>query len=259
MGARPDSRFSKPSVHPCGRDPDFGARDPDGGAGAERFQSCRKRDADRGRGSAGGPCSADLRRACRRTGLWVLGRAHRAGAGGGASVERHGAGCQSAREAHFRGRRSRGFQRCAEVRACGVRRRVRAGCRRRILRSGGVHGSVRHTGLVGGCGIGASRCEPVGAGMIPRGFDLTLAGTAGAGASGADCDAGAFFRRASAATAGNLVGTGFGSGAIRLKDDLAAAGYRAGGEAGVFRGACVEGRDGESSPSLAGGAGEAVN
>ena len=182
MGARPDSRFSRPSVGPCGRAPDFGARDPDGVAGAERVKSCRKRGADRGRGSAGGPCGADLRRACRRTGLWVLGRAHRAGAGAGAFLERHGAGCQSARERQFRGRRSRGFQRCAEVRAGGVRRRVRAACRRRILRSGGVHGSVRHTGVEDGCGIEASRHEPVGAGMIPRVFDLTLAGAAGSGA-----------------------------------------------------------------------------
>ena len=182
MGARPDSRFSKPSVHPCGRDPDFGAREPDGGAGAERVQSCRKRGADRGRGSAGGPCGADLRRACRRTGLWVLGRAHRAGASAVASVERHGAGCQSAREGHSRGRRSRGFQRYAEVCAGGARRLGRAGWRRRILRSGGVHGSVRHTGVVGGCGIEASRREPAGAGMIPRVFDLTLAGAAGSGA-----------------------------------------------------------------------------
>ena len=113
--------------------------------------------------------------------------------------------------------------------------------------------------LEGGCGIEASRHEPVGARMIPPVFDLTLAGTVGAGASGSDCDAGVFFWRASAATAGNLVGTGFGSGVIRFEDDLAAAGYQAGVEAGVVLGAGAERLDGESSPSLAGGVGEAVN
>ena len=226
MGAGPDSRFSRPSVRPCGRNPAFGARDSDGGAGAERVQSCRKMGADRGRGSAGGPCGDDLRQACRRTELWVPGRAHRAGAGAGASVEPHGAGCQSARQWHFRGRRSRGFQRCAEARAGGVLGRGRAGWRRRILRSGGGHGSVRHTVLGGGCGIEASGHEPVGAGMIPRGFDLTLAGTDGAG---------------------------FGSEVIRFKDDLAAAGYQAGVETGVVREAGAEMRDRESSASLASG------